>query len=59
MNRVGPTVEQMRPEVRVQPPQPQQELRAVAHGLKLASERFMKKNPPMFEGTIGPAVAEE
>ena len=58
-NRVCPAVEQMGPKVRVQPPQPQQELRAVAPGLKLASERFMKKNAPMFKGTIDPVVAEE
>ena len=49
----------MRPEVRVPLPQPQQEPRAVATGLKPASERFMKRNPPVFEGTVDPAVAEE
>ena len=31
----------------------------VAPGLKPASERFMKRKPPVFEGTIDPAVAEE
>ena len=49
----------MGPEGRVQPPQPQQEPEAVTMGLKPASERFMKRNPPVFEGTIDPAVAEE
>ena len=49
----------MGPEVRVQPPQPQQELRAVALGLKPTSERFMKRNPPVFEGIIDPTVAKE
>ena len=34
-NRVGPVVEQMGPEVRVQPPQPQQESQAIVYGLKL------------------------
>ena len=46
-------------EVRVQPPQPQQEPRVVAPRLKPASERFMKRNPPVFEGTVDPAMAEE
>ena len=49
----------MGPEVRVLPPQPQQEPRAVAPGLKPASERFMKRNPPVFGGTVDPTVAEE
>ena len=52
-------VEQVELVVRAQPPQPQQEPRAVAPGLKPASERFMKRNPPVFEGTVDPAVAEE
>ena len=56
-NRAGPTAKQMRPEVRVPPPQPQQKPRAVAPGLKPAFERFMKRNPPVFEGTVDPAVA--
>ena len=58
-NRAGPAVERMGPEVRVPPPRHQQEPRAIAPGLKPASERFMKRNPPVFEGTIDPAVAEE
>ena len=58
-SRAGPAVEQMGPEVRVPPPQPQQEPRAVAPGLKPASKRFMKRNPLVFEGTIDPVVAEE
>ena len=58
-NRAGPTVEQMKSEVRVQPPQLQQERRAVAHGLKPASKRFMKRNPLIFEGIVDPAMAEE
>ena len=49
-NRASPTTEQMGPEVRAQPPQPQQEPRAVAPGLKPSSERFMKRNPLVFEG---------
>ena len=31
----------------------------VALGLKPASNRFMKRNPPVFEGTMDLAVAEE
>ena len=58
-NRVGPIVEQMGPEVKVPPKQSQHEPRAIALGLKPACERFMKRNPPVFEGTIDPAVAEE
>ena len=58
-HRAGPTTEKMGPEVRVPPPQPQHEPRAVAPGLKLTSERFMKRNPPIFEGAVDPAVAEE
>ena len=58
-NRAGPTVEQIGPKVREQPPQPQLEPRAVAPRLKLASERFMKRNPPVFEGIVDPTVAEE
>ena len=50
-NRAGPAIEQMGPEVRVQPPQLQQEPQAVAQGLKHTSERFMKRNPLVFEGT--------
>ena len=57
--RAGPIIEQMRQEIRVQPPQPQQEPWAVAHGLKPTSERFMKRNPSVFEGTVDPVVAEE
>ena len=57
--RAGPAVEPMGPKVRVQPPQPEQEPRAVAPGLKPASEMFMKKNPLVFEGIVDPAVAEE
>ena len=49
----------MRPKVRVPPPHPQQEPQAIASGLKPASERFMKRNPPVFEGTVDPAMAEE
>ena len=58
-NRVGLIVEQVGLEVRVQPPQPQQELQIVAPGLKPASKRFMKRNPPIFEGTVDPTVVEE
>ena len=58
-NRAGPTVEQVGPEVREQPPQPQQEQRAVAQGLKPASKRFMKRNHLVFEGAVDPVVAEE
>ena len=58
-NRTGPAIEQMGPEIRVQPPQPQQELRAVAPGLKPASERFIKRKPLIFEGTVDPTLAEE
>ena len=53
-NRAGPAVKQMGPEVRVQPPQPQQEQWPIALGLKPASKRFMKKNPLVFEGTVDP-----
>ena len=49
----------MGPKVRVPPPQPQQEPRPVASGLKPASEQFMKRNPPVFEGTVDSTVAEE
>ena len=31
----------------------------VAPGLKPTSERFMKRNPQVFEGTIDPIVPEE
>ena len=58
-NRAGPAVEQVGPEVSVQPPQPRQEPRALTPGLKLASERFMKKNPLVFQGTVELAVDEE
>ena len=58
-NMAGPTVESVGPEIRVQPPQRQQEPRPVAHGLKPASERFMKRNPLVFEGIVDPAVAEK
>ena len=58
-NRAGLAVEQIEPEVRVKPPQPQQELWGVALGLKPTSERFMKRKTPVFEGTVDPAVAEE
>ena len=58
-NRAGPTAEQMGPEVRVPPPQPQREPRAVALGLKPASEQFMKRNPLVFEGTVDPTMVEE
>ena len=37
-NGAGPAVEQIGPEVRVPPPQPRQEPRTVALGLKPASE---------------------
>ena len=47
-DKVGPTVEQVEPEVRAQPPQPQQEPRAIALGLKHASKSFMKRNHPVF-----------
>ena len=58
-NRASPVSEQMGPEVRVPTPQPQQEPQAVAPGLKPASERVMKRNSPVFEGIIDPAVVEE
>ena len=58
-DREGPAVEQIGPEVGAQPPQPQQEPRVLALGLKLASEQFMKRNPIVFEGTVDPSVAEE
>ena len=58
-NVASPTVEPVGPEIRVQPPQPQQEPRVVVHGLKPASERFMKRNPPVFEGTRDLALAKE
>ena len=58
-DRACPAVEQVGPEVRAQPTPPQQEPRALALGLKLASERFMKRNPLVFEGTVDPTVAEE
>ena len=58
-NRVGPAVEQVGLEVRVQPPQPQKELQVVTPGFKLASERFIRRNPLVFKGTIDPAVVEE
>ena len=57
-DRIGPTVEQVEPVVRAQPPQPQQEPQAVAPRLKPASERFMKRNPLVFEGTMNPTVVE-
>ena len=47
-NRAGPTGEQVGPNVRVQPPQPQQKPWAVALGLKAASKRFIKRNPLEF-----------
>ena len=49
----------MGPKVRVQPQQPQQESRTVVHELKPASKRFMKRNPPVFEGTVDPTAVEE
>ena len=49
----------MRPEVRVPPPRPQQELWAFAPGLKPAYEWFVKRNPSVFDGTVEPVVAEE
>ena len=52
-------VEQVEPEVRAQPPQPQQVPRAITPGLKPASERFMKRNPQVLEGTVDPGVVEE
>ena len=58
-NGAGPAVEQIGPEVRVPHPQPRHEPRAVALGLKPASERFMNRNPLVFEGTVDPVVAEE
>ena len=58
-HRVGLAAEQMRPEVRVPPPQPQREPWAAASGLKPASERFMKRNHLVFEGTVDPVVAKE
>ena len=58
-DRVGPMVEQTKQEVKAQPSQHQQEPQAVAPGLKLAFERFMKRNSPVFEGTVDIAVAEE
>ena len=58
-DRVGPAVEQVELEVRAQHPQTQQEPRAVAPGLKLASKRFTKRNPIVFEETVDPAMAEE
>ena len=58
-NMASPAVEPVGPEIGVQPPQPQQEPRVVAHGLKPASERFMKRNPPVFERIVDPAVAKE
>ena len=58
-NKVGPVVEQVIPEVRVQPLQPWQELHVVAPELKPTSKRFMKRNLPVFKGTIDPTVAEE
>ena len=58
-NRVGLMDEQVGPEVRVQPPQPRQEPQAVAPRLKTTSERFIKKNPPVFKGTVDPAMVEE
>ena len=58
-NRVGPKSEEVGPEVRVRPPQSQQEPRVVVLGLKPTSERFMKRNPLVFEGTIDPTAIEE
>ena len=58
-DKAGPTLEQVEPEVRAQPPQPQQEPQVVALGLKPTSERLMKRNPLVFEGTMDPVVAEE
>ena len=55
----GPAVEPARPEIRVQLLQPQQEPWVVGHRLKPTSERFMKMNPLVFEGTVDPAVVEE
>ena len=49
----------MRPEVRLQAPQPQQESWAVAPGLKPTSKRFMKRNPLVFKRIVDPAVVEE
>ena len=43
----------------MQPPQPQQAPRVVVPRLKPVSEKFMKRNPQVFEGTIEPTVAEE
>ena len=58
-DKAGPTVEQVEPEVRAQPPQPQQEPLVIAPGLKPASERFINRNPQVFEGTMDPAMVEE
>ena len=58
-NRVDVVGEQVGLEVRVQPLEPQQEPRVVALGLKPTSERFMKRNLPVFEGIVDPVVAEE
>ena len=58
-NRTGSVGEQVGPEVRLKLPQPQQEPRAVVPGLRPALERFMKRNPLMFKGTVDPIVAGE
>ena len=58
-NMASPVVEQVGPDIRIKPPQPQKELRAVAPWLKPSSERFMKRNPSVFKGTVGPTVREE
>ena len=58
-NKASPAAERVGPKVRVPPPQPQQEPQAVALVLKPTSKLFMKSNPPIFEGTVDPAMAEK
>ena len=49
----------MESDIRVQPPQLQQERWVVEHRLKSAFERFMKRKPLVFEGIEDPTVADE
>ena len=53
-NRVGPAIEQMGSEVIVRPPR---EPWVVTTELQSVPERFIKRNPLVFEGAINPAMA--
>lgn len=60
-SRAQPLVEQLRQPVvePQQPPSPQVALLGEPRAKKSASERFMKKNPPIFERTTDLFIVEE